>query len=146
MRVVIQRVNHASVSVAREVVGQIDIGLVVLVGIGPSDTSAEINQMVDKLVGLRIFNDAQGKLNCSLVDVGGEMLVVSQFTLWGNCRKGKRPSFVEAAAPEIAEPLYEQFVTEVAQRGIRVATGTFGADMQVTIVNDGPVTLVLESW
>ena len=104
MRVVIQRVNHASVSVAREVVGQIDIGLVVLVGIGPSDTSAEIKQMVDKLVGLRIFNDAQGKLNCSLLDVGGEMLVVSQFTLWGNCRKGKRPSFVEAAAPEIAEP------------------------------------------
>ncbi len=146
MRVVIQRVNHASVAVAREVVGQIEVGLVVLVGIGPTDTTAEIVQMVDKLIGLRIFNDRQGKLNCSLSEVGGEMLVVSQFTLWGNCRKGKRPSFTEAAPPEIAEPLYEQFVTEVARRGIRVATGTFGADMQVTIVNDGPVTFVLESW
>ncbi len=146
MRVVVQRVSHASVSVARSVVGQIESGLLVFVGIGPHDSDNEITQMVDKLVGLRIFNDDQGKMNRSLLDNKGEMLVVSQFTLWGNCRKGRRPSFVAAAPPEVAEPLYEQFAIETAKHGIRVATGTFGADMQVTIVNDGPVTLVLESW
>ena len=146
MRVVVQRVSHASVSVARSVVGQIESGLLVFVGIGPHDSDKEITQMVDKLVGLRIFNDDQGKMNRSLLDNKGEMLVVSQFTLWGNCRKGRRPSFVAAAPPELAEPLYEQFAIETAKHGIRVATGTFGADMQVTIVNDGPVTLVLESW
>jgi D-tyrosyl-tRNA(Tyr) deacylase len=146
MRVVVQRVSHASVSVDRSVVGQIAGGILVFVGIGPDDTDKEIMQMVDKLVGLRIFSDDQGKMNRSLLDNKGEMLVVSQFTLWGNCRKGRRPSFVDAAPPEIAEPLYEQFAMEVAKHGIRVATGLFGADMQVTIVNDGPVTLVLESW
>ena len=146
MRVVLQRVSHASVSVARSVVGQIESGMLVFVGIGPHDTDKEITQMVDKLVGLRIFNDDQGKMNRSLLDNKGEMLVVSQFTLWGNCYKGRRPSFVDAAPPEMAEPLYEQFVIEAAKRGIRVASGLFGADMQVTIVNDGPVTLVLESW
>ena len=118
----------------------------VLVGIGCDDTEREVVQMVEKLIGLRVFKDEQGKMNRSLQDVHGEMLVVSQFTLWGNCRKGKRPSFIEAAPPELAEPLYEQFALEVAKYGIRVATGTFGADMQVTIVNDGPVTLMLESW
>jgi D-tyrosyl-tRNA(Tyr) deacylase len=146
MRVVLQRVSHASVSVARSVVGQIEGGMLVFVGIGPDDTDKEITQMVDKLVGLRIFSDDQGKMNRSLLDNKGEMLVVSQFTLWGNCRKGRRPSFVDAAPPEMAEPLYEQFAIEVAKHGIRVASGLFGADMQVTIVNDGPVTLVLESW
>lgn len=146
MRVVVQRVSHASVSVARSVVGQIEGGMLVFVGIGPDDTDKEITQMVDKLVGLRIFSDDQGKMNRSLLDNKGEMLVVSQFTLWGNCRKGRRPSFVDAAPPEIAEPLYEQFAIEAAKHGIRVAAGLFGADMQVTIVNDGPVTLVLESW
>jgi D-tyrosyl-tRNA(Tyr) deacylase len=146
MRVVVQRVSHASVSVARSVVGQIEDGMLVFVGIGPDDTANELTQMVDKLVGLRIFSDDQGKMNRSLLDNHGEMLVVSQFTLWGNCRKGRRPSFVDAAPPEIAEPLYEQFAMEAAKHGIRVATGVFGADMQVTIVNDGPVTLVLESW
>ena len=146
MRVVVQRVSHASVSVARSIVGQIEEGMLVFVGIGPDDTTKEIAQMVDKLVGLRIFSDDQGKMNRSLLDNKGEMLVVSQFTLWGNCRKGRRPSFVDAAPPEIAEPLYEQFLIEAAKHGIRVASGLFGADMQVTIVNDGPVTLVLESW
>ena len=146
MRVVVQRVSHASVSVARSVVGQIEGGMLVFVGIGPDDTDKEITQMVDKLVGLRIFSDDQGKMNRSLLDIKGEMLVVSQFTLWGNCRKGRRPSFVDAALPQIAEPLYEQFVIEAAKHGVRVASGLFGADMQVTIVNDGPVTLVLESW
>ncbi len=146
MRVVVQRVSHASVSAARSVIGQIEGGMLVFVGIGPDDTDKEITQMVDKLVGLRIFSDDQGKMNRSLLDNKGEMLVVSQFTLWGNCYKGRRPSFVDAAPPEMAEPLYEQFVIEAAKRGIRVASGLFGADMQVTIVNDGPVTLVLESW
>jgi D-tyrosyl-tRNA(Tyr) deacylase len=146
MRVVVQRVTHASVSVTRSIVGQIEGGMLVFIGIGPDDTDKEITQMVDKLVGLRIFSDDQGKMNRSLLDNKGEMLVVSQFTLWGNCRKGRRPSFVDAAPPEIAEPLYEQFVIEAAKYGIRVAAGLFGADMQVTIVNDGPVTLVLESW
>ena len=146
MRVVVQRVSHASVSVARSVVGQIEGGMLVFVGIGPDDTDKEITQMVDKLVGLRIFSDDQGKMNRSLLDNKGEMLIVSQFTLWGNCRKGRRPSFVDAAAPEIAEPLYEQFAIEAAKHGIRVAAGLFGADMQVKLVNDGPVTLVLESW
>jgi D-tyrosyl-tRNA(Tyr) deacylase len=146
MRVVVQRVTHASVSVTRSIVGQIEGGMLVFIGIGPDDTDKEITQMVDKLVGLRIFSDNQGKMNRSLLDNKGEMLVVSQFTLWGNCRKGRRPSFVDAAPPEIAEPLYEQFVIEAAKYGIRVAAGLFGADMQVTIVNDGPVTLVLESW
>ena len=146
MRVVVQRVTHASVSVTRSIVGQIEGGMLVFIGIGPDDTDKEITQMVDKLVSLRIFSDDQGKMNRSLLDNKGEMLVVSQFTLWGNCRKGRRPSFVDAAPPEIAEPLYEQFVIEAAKYGIRVAAGLFGADMQVTIVNDGPVTLVLESW
>jgi D-tyrosyl-tRNA(Tyr) deacylase len=120
--------------------------MLVFVGIGPNDTDKEITQMVDKLVSLRIFNDDQGKMNRSLLDNKGEMLIVSQFTLWGNCRKGRRPSFVDAAPPEIAEPLYEQFLVEAAKHGIRIASGIFGADMKVTIVNDGPVTLVLESW
>jgi D-tyrosyl-tRNA(Tyr) deacylase len=146
MRVVVQRVTHASVAVTRSIVGQIEGGMLVFIGIGPDDTDKEITQMVDKLVGLRIFSDDQGKMNRSLLDNKGEMLVVSQFTLWGNCRKGRRPSFVDAAPPEIAEPLYEQFSLEAAKHGIQVASGLFGADMQVTIVNDGPVTLVLESW
>jgi|TARA_B100000700_G_scaffold213973_1_gene235261 D-tyrosyl-tRNA(Tyr) deacylase len=146
MRVVLQRVSHASVAVAREVVGQIDLGLLALVGIGPNDTDKEITQMCDKIAGLRIFEDDQGKMNLSLQDVQGEILIVSQFTLWGDCRKGRRPSFTDAASPEIAEPLYERFVTEMAVRGVRVATGAFGEDMQVTIVNEGPVTMLLESW
>lgn len=146
MRVVLQRVSHASVAVAREVVGQIDLGLLVFVGIGPDDTSKEIVQMCEKISGLRIFEDDNQKMNLSVQDVQGEILIVSQFTLWGDCRKGRRPSFTEAAPPEIAEPLYEQFITEMALRGVRVATGSFGADMQVTIVNEGPVTMLLESW
>lgn len=146
MRVVLQRVSHASVAVAREVVGQIDLGLLAFVGIGPEDTKKEVVQMCDKIAGLRIFEDDQRKMNLSLLDVQGEILIVSQFTLWGDCRKGRRPSFTDAASPEIAEPLYEQFVTEMAVRGVRVATGAFGADMQVTIVNEGPVTMLLESW
>ncbi len=133
-------------TVERELVGEIGRGMLVLVGIGREDGEEQVQQMVEKLVGLRIFEDDEGKMNRSLVDVHGEMLVVSQFTLWGDCRKGRRPSFISAAPPELAEPLYESFVERVAGQGIRVATGQFAAQMDVALVNDGPVTLVLESW
>jgi len=134
------------VTVQRELVGEIGRGMLVLVGIGQQDGEQQVQQMVEKLVGLRIFEDDEGKMNHSLAEVHGEMLVVSQFTLWGDCRKGRRPSFTSAAAPELAERLYEYFVERVAEQGIRVATGQFAARMDVALVNDGPVTLVLESW
>ena len=146
MRVCLQRVSEASVHVGGEEVGKIEQGVLVLVGIGQEDTSREVKQLVDKIVNLRIFVDEQQKMNLSLLDVGGQVLVISQFTLWGDCRKGRRPSFVEAAAPELAEPLYEEFVEEVRSRGVTTETGRFGAMMQVSLVNDGPVTLVIESW
>ena len=133
-------------TVERELVGEIGRGMLVLVGIGKEDGEEQVLQMVEKLVGLRIFEDDEGKMNRSLTEVHGEMLVVSQFTLWGDCRKGRRPSFTSAAPPELAEPLYESFVERVAEQGIRVATGQFAAQMDVALVNDGPVTLVLESW
>ncbi|MDP7205356.1 MAG: D-aminoacyl-tRNA deacylase [Pirellulaceae bacterium] len=146
MRVCVQRVRQASVTVQRELVGEIGRGMLVLVGIGQEDGRQQVEQMVEKLVGLRIFEDDRGKMNRSLSEVHGEMLVVSQFTLWGDCRKGRRPSFTSAAPPELAEPLYELFVEQVAGQGIRVATGQFAAQMDVALVNDGPVTLLLESW
>ncbi len=146
MRVCLQRVTEASVQVDDQTVGQIGPGLLVLLGIGKQDTSHEVKQLVDKIVNLRIFADQQGKMNLSLLDVEGEMLVISQFTLWGDCRKGRRPSFVDAADPQLAEPLYEEFSQEVRSRGVTVETGCFGAMMQVSLVNDGPVTLVIESW
>ena len=146
MRVCVQRVKQASVTMQRELVGEIGQGMLVLVGIGQQDGEQQVQQMVEKLVGLRIFEDDEGKMNHSLAEVHGEMLVVSQFTLWGDCRKGRRPSFTSAAAPELAERLYEHFVERVAEQGIRVATGQFAARMDVALVNDGPVTLVLESW
>jgi D-tyrosyl-tRNA(Tyr) deacylase len=118
----------------------------VLLGIGHSDTPAEVTQLVDKIVNLRVFADDEDKMNRSLLDIHGQMLVISQFTLWGDCRKGRRPSFVQAADPEVAEPLYERFVDEVRGRGVTAETGRFGAKMQVHLVNDGPVTLVIESW
>ena len=146
MRVCVQRVRQASVTVQRELVGEIGRGMLVLVGIGREDGREQVEQMVEKLVGLRIFEDDRGKMNRSLSEVHGEMLVVSQLTLWGDCRKGRRPSFTSAAPPELAEPLYELFVEQVAGQGIRVATGQFAAQMDVALVNDGPVTLLLESW
>ena len=146
MRVCVQRVKQASVTVQRELVGEIGRGMLVLVGIGQQDGEPQVEQMVEKLVGLRIFEDDEGKMNHSLAEVHGEMLVVSQFTLWADCRKGRRPSFTSAAPPELAEQLYERFVERVAEQGIRVATGQFAAQMDVALVNDGPVTLVLESW
>lgn len=145
MRAVVQRVSSASVTVAGETVGQIDAGLVVLLGVGHGDTADESQQLAAKIVELRIFGDDEGKMNRSLADVGGAMLVVSQFTLFGDCRKGRRPSFIEAAPPELAERLYEDFVAAVALFGIKVATGRFRQHMDVALVNDGPVTLLLDS-
>ena len=146
MRVCLQRVTEASVQVDGQQVGKIGPGLLVLLGIGQQDTVQEVTQLVDKIVNLRIFAAQQEKMNLSLLDVEGEMLVISQFTLWGDCRKGRRPSFVQAADPQLAEPLYEQFAQEVRAQGVGVETGRFGAMMQVSLVNDGPVTLVIESW
>jgi D-tyrosyl-tRNA(Tyr) deacylase len=146
MRVCVQRVSEASVEIDDETVGAIGPGLLVLLGVGQSDTPAEVTQLVNKIVNLRVFADDQDKMNRSLLDIQGQMLVISQFTLWGDCRKGRRPSFVQAADPEVAEPLYERFVDEVRGQGVVTETGRFGAMMQVHLVNDGPVTLVIESW
>ena len=145
MRACVQRVSQASVTVADQSSGQIGRGLLVLLGVALDDTDVDAQQMVDKIAALRIFEDDQGKMNRSLEDVGGAMLVVSQFTLLGDCRKGRRPSFIHAAPPELAESLYETFVAAVAVKGIEVATGRFRQHMQVSLVNDGPVTLLLDS-
>ena len=145
MKAVLQRVRRAKVSVDRQIVGEIDKGLVVLLGVEQGDTEADARQLADKCVQLRIFDDEGGKMNLALADVGGAMLVVSQFTLLGDCRKGRRPSFIQAASPEIAERLYEVFVAEVRRAGIEVATGRFRQHMAVSLVNDGPVTLMLDS-
>ena len=145
MRAVVQRVTEASVTVDGSVVGAIGPGLLVLLGVGPEDTEAQARWLANKLVGLRIFEDEAGKMNLSLLDIGGGALVVSQFTLFGDCSKGRRPSFVHAAPPAIAEPLYERFADLVREAGVeRVQTGVFGASMSVALVNDGPVTLILE--
>jgi D-tyrosyl-tRNA(Tyr) deacylase len=145
MRAVIQRVKNSSVRAAGEETGRIGTGLLVLLGVAENDTVADVEYMAEKIVNLRIFQDNQGKMNRSLLDTQGEMLVVSQFTLLGDCRKGRRPSFVKAAKPEKANNLYQRFVDEVKNRGIVVQTGKFGASMEVDLVNDGPVTLVVES-
>lgn len=145
MKAVVQRVTESQVSVEGEVVGAIDTGLMVLLGVGREDTPAHVDWLADKLVNLRIFEDAGGRMNRSLSDVGGQMLVVSQFTLLGDCRKGRRPSFVAAAPPDTANQLYEAFVARVAQNGIQVQTGRFRTTMQVSLTNDGPVTLIVET-
>ncbi len=144
MRVVLQRVSRASVTVDGNTVGTIGAGLLVLVGFTPGDDQGRIDWMADKIVGLRVFQDDDGKMNRSIADVGGSVLVVSQFTLYGNVSKGRRPSFVDAAAPDEAIPLYEAFVAALRERGVAVETGEFGAVMEVDLVNDGPVTLVIE--
>jgi D-tyrosyl-tRNA(Tyr) deacylase len=138
-------VTRASVTIAGTVVGQIDGGMLVLLGVAVGDSPDDVAWMADKLVGLRIFDDPEGKMNLSLVDVGGAMLVVSQFTLLGDCRKGRRPGFSDAAPPETAAVLYEAFVADVRGRGIRVETGRFREQMEVSLVNDGPVTLLVDS-
>jgi D-tyrosyl-tRNA(Tyr) deacylase len=145
MRAVLQRVRRAHVVVGEEVVGAIERGLLVLLGVAPADTAEQGHWLADKIVGLRIFNDDEGKMNLALGDVGGALLVVSQFTLYGDCRKGRRPSFLGAAPPETAVPLYEAFVAAVRALGVPVQTGRFGAMMQVELVNDGPVTLVIDA-
>jgi D-tyrosyl-tRNA(Tyr) deacylase len=145
MRAVVQRVTRASVVVGDEVVGAIDRGLLVLLGVAPDDSPDDARWLADKIVGLRIFPDEAEKMNRSVADVGGAVLVVSQFTLYGDCRKGRRPSFIGAAGPDIAVPRYEAFVEAVKALGVPTATGRFGAMMQVELVNDGPVTLILDT-
>jgi D-tyrosyl-tRNA(Tyr) deacylase len=145
MKVVLQRVSEARVTVEGEVVGTIGNGLMLLVGIGQEDGETDLIWMADKLAGLRIFEDEAGKMNLSVEDVQGAILSVSQFTLYGDCRKGKRPNFMAAAKPELAEALYKQFNERLRARGLTVETGRFGAMMDVSLVNDGPVTLILDS-
>lgn len=144
MRVVVQRVSRASVTAGGRVTGRIGIGLVALVAFAPGDDTSKLSWMADKLVGLRLFADTEGKMNRSVQDVGGSILVVSQFTLYGDVQRGRRPSFIRAADPEVAIPLYEQFVQLLRDRGVPVETGEFGAMMDVELVNAGPVTLMLE--
>lgn len=145
MRVVLQRVTQAQVVVADAIVGQIKQGLVVLLGIAPGDTANDADWLADKILTLRLFADDAGKMNLSLIDIQGELLVVSQFTLYGDCKKGRRPSFTGAAVPAVAEPLYENFLEACRMLGIKTEAGIFGASMAVTLTNDGPVTLMLES-
>ncbi len=145
MRSVIQRVTSCFVTIDGNVTSKIDQGLLVLLGIQHSDTEKEVSWMADKISNLRIFNDDQGKMNRSLLEIEGEVLIVSQFTLYGDCRKGRRPGYSNAAPPKIAEPLYKLFVTRMKALNIATETGVFGADMKVTLVNDGPVTLLLDS-
>ena len=145
MRVVVQRSKAARVTVDGEVTGQITKGFVLLVGVTHDDKDEDAAYLADKIANLRVFEDADGKMNLSLLDVGGEILSVSQFTLYGDCRKGRRPSFIEAARPEQAVELYEAFNGMLREKGIRVETGVFGAMMDVQLTNDGPVTLILES-
>lgn len=145
MKAVIQRVTRASVEVEGEVIGRIDVGLLVLVGIAKEDTEADVRYVADKLVGLRIFSDAEGKMNRSIIDVGGQVLIVSQFTLLADTAKGRRPGFERAALPERALNLYEKVISMVRDRGLHVESGRFGAHMRVSLDNDGPVTFLLDS-
>ncbi|MDP4127001.1 MAG: D-aminoacyl-tRNA deacylase [Bacillota bacterium] len=145
MRSVVQRVKRASVTVDGKIVGEISNGLLVLLAVGQEDSAGDMNWMVEKLVGLRIFEDEEGKMNRSVQDVGGEILMVSQFTLYGDCRKGKRPSFITAAQPEKAKLLFENIVDDIRQRGLKVETGVFQAEMDVALINHGPVTILLDS-
>ena len=145
MRAVLTRVRSASVTIDGEVVGKIGRGFLILLGVGPADTEKECRFLAEKALGLRIFEDENGKMNLGLEAIGGEVLVVSQFTLYGNCRKGRRPSFTEAAGPELGNALYEKFLADCADLGYAPQHGRFGADMQVESVNDGPVTLILDT-
>lgn len=145
MRAVIQRVRRGSVTVNNEKKGEIARGVVILLGVHCNDSASDAEYLANKCVHLRIFADDQGNMNRSLLEVGGEALIVSQFTLYADTRKGRRPSFIQAAAPEISEPLYEKFVAHVRALGVPTATGEFGAMMQVEILNDGPVTIIVES-
>ncbi len=145
MKAVIQRVSEASVNVEGEVVGEIEQGLVVLLGVNEKDEEADADYLAEKIPNLRIFNDADGKMNLSLLDVGGQLLAISQFTLYANTRKGRRPSFIEAAPPEKADALYKYFMKKIEAQGIAVERGQFGAMMLVKIFNDGPITIIMDS-
>ena len=145
MRAVVQRVSRARVLIDAAVVGEIGQGLLILLGVTQSDTLEQSRWLAEKVIGLRIFNDAEGKMNLSVADIRGGVLIVSQFTLYGDCRKGRRPSFVDAAGPEIAIPLYEAFIDSVRAQGVPTSTGRFGAVMEVELANDGPVTLIVDS-
>ncbi len=145
MRAVLQRVLKAHVFVEQSEIGTIEAGWLVLLGVSPSDSLQDVNYLADKILNLRAFEDTNGKMNHSVLDNGGDILVVSQFTLYADCRKGRRPSFIGAAPPQLAEPLYDKFVEHLRQSGLKVATGRFQADMKVTLVNDGPVTIIIDS-
>ena len=145
MRAVVQRVASSRVTVDERVTGEVKKGLLVLLGVTHDDTSKDVDYMVDKVTNLRIFEDDNDKMNLSLKDIGGEVMAVSQFTLYGDARKGRRPSFSDAARPDVANPLYEEFVEKLRAQGITVGTGEFGAHMMVELTNDGPVTILLES-
>lgn len=145
MRVVLQRVTRACVHVGGQLIGEIGHGLVVLLGVAHEDTEADIKYLVEKIAAIRIFDDADGRMNLSVRDIGGALLIVSQFTLYGDVRRGRRPSWQDAAPPEVAEPLYESFIEEARRHVAVVATGGFGQMMKVELVNDGPVTILLDS-
>ncbi len=145
MRAVIQRVKEAKVEVNGDIIGKIGEGFLVLLGIRKDDTEEDVRYLADKVIGLRIFEDEAGKMNLSITDINGEILAVSQFTLYGDCRKGRRPSFDEAAQPDLAERFYELFVDEIRKKGIKVETGRFRALMDVHLINSGPVTILLDS-
>lgn len=145
MRVVVQRVSEASVKVNNNIVGEIKAGLLVLLGVGEDDNLNDLDYLVDKVLGLRIFQDENDKMNLSLLDIEGELLVISQFTLYGDVRKGKRPSFTNSAHPDIAEKMYTEFINKCISKGVKTEKGIFGADMKVNLINDGPVTILLDS-
>jgi D-tyrosyl-tRNA(Tyr) deacylase len=145
VKALIQRVKSARVRVDSEIIGEIGVGWLVLLGVARGDSGAETMKLVDKIIGLRLFPDAEGRFNLSVLDVSGSILVVSQFTLYADCSRGRRPSFTDAAEPEKANQLYEQFIGELRMKNLPVATGRFGADMEVSLVNDGPVTILLDS-
>lgn len=145
MRAVLQRVSQADVQVDQRVTGAIKQGILVLLGVAQGDDDSDVDYLVDKMINLRIFEDSDGKMNLSLLQIGGKVLAVSQFTLLADCRKGRRPGFSAAAAPQEADALYQTFVARVRQRGVEVECGVFQADMQVSLINDGPVTLLLDS-
>ena len=145
MKVIVQRVKYASCTIDNKVAGKIDKGFMVLVGFGYSDNEETVRKVADKMVGLRVFEDENGKMNLELNQVNGEILSISQFTLYADCRHGKRPSFTDAAKPDISSPLYDYFNEYVRSLGYHVETGIFGADMKIELLNDGPVTIILES-